>query len=224
MANQQTVVVIVPENHFPGSTMNVRTDDGRLFSVVIPPGFAPGQNLHIDIIDDAEGGATVSVAEQDGVSSNKAAIGVAAVGAVVGCLLVGPITGVVVGGAALYATTRDDNVGNAARSTGGAAVTVYRKTMEAAEKYHVKEKVVAASTATYEKAKDINEEYKVTDKVKAASKDAIDGAKRFNEKYDVTGNASRMLISGAQAASKSISKMNSGSSSSAGNTNSNAVV
>jgi hypothetical protein len=47
--------------------------------------------------------------------SNRAAIGAAAAAAVAGTLIIGPVTGVCVAGAALYATTREDEVGQIAR-------------------------------------------------------------------------------------------------------------
>jgi hypothetical protein len=44
-------------------------------------------------------------------------------------------------------------------------VVAYERTMEAAEKYHVKEKVTEASAATYKKMKEIDDEYHVTQHV-----------------------------------------------------------
>lgn len=203
------VAVVIPEGSMPGSTINVRTDDERLFAVTIPPGYEPGQSLIIEIQDDAEGGATVVIADDgSGMTTGaKASLGAAAVGAVIGCLLIGPITGVVVGGAALYASTRNDDVGKAARAAGGVAVQAASKTAEVAEKYHIKEKVVAAGTATYNKAKEINNEYKLTDKIKSASSGAVEEAKKLNDKYDITGKTSRAFVSGARSASAAISKM-----------------
>jgi hypothetical protein len=44
-------------------------------------------------------------------------------------------------------------------------VVAYERTMEAAEKYHVMEKVTEASAATYKKMKEIDAEYHVTQHV-----------------------------------------------------------
>ena len=53
--------------------------------------------------------------------SNRAALGAAGLAAVAGALMVGPVTGVCVAGVALYATTREDEMGTAARQAGSAA-------------------------------------------------------------------------------------------------------
>ena len=45
----QTVVVVIPDGQISGSTINVKTDDNRLFAVTIPPGYEPGQNLVVEI-------------------------------------------------------------------------------------------------------------------------------------------------------------------------------
>ena len=140
-------------------------------------------------------------------STSKAALGAAAAGAVLGTILIGPITGIVVAGAALYASTRDDSIGEAARGTGHATVTAYERTMEAAEKYQVKEKVTAATSATYHKMQEINEEYKVTEKVQAATADVVRSAQDLDRKYDISGKTNRALAAGATAAVNSFARL-----------------
>jgi hypothetical protein len=151
---------------------------------------------------------------------NRMALGAAAVGACIGTLLVGPITGVVVAGAALYATTRDDKIGDAARTTGTAAANTYDSVAEAARKHKVTEKVSAAAKVTYERAKEIDQEYKVTESIGKAGREVANEAKKINEKYDITGHAGRALISGATATSNTISKLMSSSKSSSSSTDS----
>jgi hypothetical protein len=140
-------------------------------------------------------------------SANRAALGAAAVGACVGAVLVGPITALVVAGAAVYATTRDDDVGNAARKTGEVTANAYDSAMESAKKHKVGEKISEASKATYERAKEIDEEYKVTDKVKHTTVAIAQEAKKINEKYDLTGHAARALAYTATTASSAIGKI-----------------
>jgi hypothetical protein len=215
----QLMAVVIPPNCYPGQPLNIQTPDGRVFNILIPNGTHPGQTLTVEILDDAEGGSHVLVAEDTVTTaspqeSNKAALGAAAVGAVIGTLLIGPITGVVVAGAALYASTRNDKIGDATRSTGSAAVSAYGKTVEAAEKYHVREKVGAASEATMKKAQEINEQYKVTEHIQSATKEIARGAKELDQKYDITGKTASFLQAGAKATASALSKLTADSSSS----------
>jgi hypothetical protein len=122
------------------------------------------------------------------------------------CLL----AGVVIAGAALYATTRTDKVGGAARGVGGAAATTYDKAAESAEKHHVGEKISAASHATYHKAKEIDSQYHITDNVKHATAVAALEAKKLNDRYDITGKSSRAMAAGAKSVYKFIESSSSG--------------
>lgn len=217
----QLMAVVIPPNCHPGQPLNIQTPDGRLFNIIIPNGTQPGQTLTVEILEDAQGGSHVIVAEDTVTTtnapheSNKAALGAAAVGAVIGTLLIGPITGIVVAGAALYASTRNDQIGDATRSTGSAAVSAYGKTVEAAEKYHVREKVGAATEATMKKAHEINEQYKVTEHIHSATKEIAKGAKELDQKYDITGKTVSFLQAGAKATTSALSKLTADSSSSA---------
>ena len=65
----QKIVLVIPEAHYPGTQMTVQTDDGRMFSIIIPNNTKPGENLCVEIHDDAEGGCTVVVAENNKSSS-----------------------------------------------------------------------------------------------------------------------------------------------------------
>jgi hypothetical protein len=215
----QLMAVVIPPNCYPGQPLNIQTPDGRVFNIVIPNGTQPGQTLTVEILEN-EGGSQVIVAEDTVATSsahetNKAALGAAAVGAVIGTLLIGPITGVVVAGAALYASTRSDKIGDATRSTGSAAVSVYGKTVEAAEKYHVREKVGAATEATMKKAHEINEQYKVTEHIQSATKEIARGAQELDQKYDITGKTASFLQAGAKATASALSKLTDSSSTTA---------
>ena len=110
--------------------------------------------------------------------------------------------GVVVAGAALYATTREDGVGTAARVTGNTAVSAYDRAAESAEKHHVGEKIAAVSKATYKKTIELDNQYHISENVKSAGAVAISEAQKLNEKYDITGKSSRAIASGARSVFK----------------------
>lgn len=203
--------VMVPQGSPPGSDLNVRTEDGRNFMIVVPPNVNPGDTFCLEVHHDAEGGAMVTVAEDHHVAqanskqASSAAMGAAAVGAVVGFMVIGPLTAVVAGGAALYATTRGDKVGEVARSTGGAAVTAYSSAKTMAEKYHVNEKIASATKSTVDAAKRIDNDYKVVDTVKSATDEVVKSTREINEKYDITGKTKR---ASASLASSFMNKVN----------------
>lgn len=206
---------VVPQGSPPGSDLNVRTEDGRNFLIVVPPNVNPGETFCLEIHNDAEGGAVVLIAEDmhvEGKSASaqasKAALGAAAVGAVVGFMVIGPLTAVAAGGAALYATTRGDKVGEVARSTGGAAATAYDKVADLAERHHVSEKISAATRSTVKAAKQIDDEYKVVDKVKSATNEVVKSTREINEKYDITGKTKRATASLATSLMGQMKKLN----------------
>ena len=182
--------VEIPPGHEAGTALTVFTDDGRRFEVVTPRKSKPGERINVKIPRNAEGGSTVIVSED----SSRASLGAAAVGGIVGTLFIGPITGIVLGGALLYATTRSDNIGEAARSAGTITANTYDKAMEAAEKHHVTDRVKEATAATAKRVQQINEEYKITDKVSAATSQAIQGAKELDAKYHITEQAKGMAV------------------------------
>lgn len=203
--------IMVPQGSPPGSDLNVRTEDGRNFMIVVPPNVNPGDTFCLEVHHDAEGGAIVTVAEDNVVANansrqaSSAAMGAAAVGAAVGFMVVGPLTAVVAGGAALYATTRGDKVGEVARSTGGVAVSGYTSAKSMAEKYHVNEKIASATKSTVEAAKKIDKDYKVVDTVKSATDEVVKSTREMNQKYDITGKTMR---ASASLASSFMTKVN----------------
>jgi hypothetical protein len=64
--------------------------------------------------------------------NGKVMAGAAVVGGVAGALVAGPVIGLVAAGGAAYAATRNDKLGDAAKSTGNAAVAVGGKAVRAA--------------------------------------------------------------------------------------------
>jgi len=76
--------------------------------------------------------------DQYGVPSAKKTLGAAAaVAGGVGLLAVGPLAGVVLAGAAAYATTRGDAVGDVARGAGVATVQATRSLRDANQRYGI---------------------------------------------------------------------------------------
>jgi len=95
------------------------------------------------------------------VLAGAAVVGGMAVGAVAGSLTLG----VVGAGAAAYAATRKDKIGDAARATGQAAVAVGGK------------------------ADAINREHKITEKISNAAKSSFTAAKSFDQKHGISTKA-----------------------------------
>ena len=144
--------------------------------------------------------------------SNRAALGAAGLAAVAGALMVGPVTGVCVAGAALYATTREDEMGTAARQAGSAACYAF----DAAQKYGVFDKLKTVGAATMQKAQQVNNEYHVTERVSTAVTD-------FEREHQVTQRLTQAAMTAAaktpgmmSAVMKMASSASSASSSSGG--------
>ena len=238
---QQLISVRIPPGQLPGSSIDVQTVDGRIFAVTVPQGVEPGQLIYIEILDDTQSstltagrpalppaaalvlprrspaaGAPEEPSPSPSSSSDsklsRAAVGATAVGVVLGSLLVGPVTGIVVGGAALYASTREDRVGQAARATGGAVATAVQGTADAMHRHQVKDKVVAAGAATYHKVKEVNEDYKVTSTVASTARSAVHHAIIFNERYEVLHRTSVILKTGAAVAGSALASIRSATS------------
>ena len=97
------------------------------------------------------------------VMAGAAAVGGLAVGVVAGST----VLGVAAAGGAAYAATRSDGVGDAAKATGKAAVTMAGK------------------------AQEFNKEHHVTEKATAAAKKGLAVASDFDKKHDVSGKAAK---------------------------------
>ena len=245
--NVQKLEVIVPSNMGPGQTLNVEALDQRIYSITIPENVHGGDAIVVLVpnVTDNSRPITVSQSEQTfypvapepiqaenvtplesstqvstNVSKNAVAIGATTTALVLGTLVIGPVTGIVVAGAALYATTRSDSIGNVSRSIGHASVASYRKSVEVANQYQIGEKLQTAYTATVNKASEIDREYKLTEKATSISKDIASKAKEADAKYKITENVSSAISRGFLLGSKEISRLT--ASASAKNTSSDA--
>jgi len=96
------------------------------------------------------------------------------------------VTGVIAAIVGVYATTRDDKIGDVARGAGAMTVVAYDKAKEADQKYSITEKIMVAGTATIAKAKQIDEEYKIVEKTKAAGVATINKAKELDDEYKIS--------------------------------------
>jgi hypothetical protein len=196
----ETIECTVPAGITSGELMNVQTQDGRIYSVQVPQGYSSGDLLRVAVTRSCSDGDSVQVmSQQHSYSNTQQTIGVAAASAIVGTLLVGPIVGVVVAGVAVYASTRDDQIGDVARGVGGAAMSAFDKGNELATRYHVKEKFAAATSATMSKLKEIDNEHHVVDKAKEGANKLLVGAKDFDTKYGISTKASGLVVSGISA-------------------------
>ena len=200
----ETIECVVPADAVPGTSINVQTPDGRIYSVVVPEGYKAGDRLRVSV-SHSSGEAQILSAKKEYTSATKA-IGAAATGAVIGTLLVGPVVGIVVAGAAVYATTREDQIGDAARNVGTYAVSAFDKGTELAKQYHVPEKINAAASATKSKLMEINVEYKVTERISQGASAAASKAKEMDERYGISSKAGSLLSQGVSMAASSISK------------------
>ena len=91
--------------------------------------------------------------------------GAAAVGATAGALLMGPMSAVVAAGAAAYATTRKDSVGDVARSTGETAAATASGLKKFNDEHKITSKVYDAGVAAAAKAKEVNAKYGISTKM-----------------------------------------------------------
>jgi hypothetical protein len=129
IGGEVVISVTIPNGVLPGQPLNVQAPDGRMFQIIVPQDVRAGQTINVVVDNSAQSGSSTTMAAGGGSSSamsmppvnptdprsNRAAIGAAAAAAVAGTLIIGPVTGVCVAGAALYATTREDEVGQIAR-------------------------------------------------------------------------------------------------------------
>jgi hypothetical protein len=165
--NQIVMNVKLPPGARPNDRVNVSTPDGRIVVIIVPPGCEGGQYINVSVNDDYTTNSSTTMGRSEGIQptdirSNRAAIGAATAAAVTGLILIGPVTGVVIAGVALYATTREDSIGDAVRSGGAAACSAFDFGMKKAKDHNVFERLKEAGTATYRKAVAITDEAKAS--------------------------------------------------------------
>merc|ERR1719386_257871 len=101
-------------------------------------------------------------------------------------LVLGGTLGLVAGaGAAAYAATRKDGVGDAARGVGNCAMTGANKAKELNDEHNITGKATAAAQAGIAKAKEVNEKHGITEKITAGVSKVTEKAKEIEEKHNV---------------------------------------
>ena len=207
--SDEVVQIIIPSNSRPGDKINVRVLDGRTFQVTIPNGCSEGDALNVIVPTTpsiAIDNSTVSTHTTE-ITENKKILGAAGVAAAAGVLISGPLVGVVLAGGAVYATTRNDQIGEATKAVGEATVRAIEKGREIGNKYGIFDKMKSAASATYTKAKEINDEYKVTDQMKVCASSAATKAKEIDEKYKISETTSNAILSGVTAGAREVTKL-----------------
>jgi hypothetical protein len=95
----------------------------------------------------------------------KVVAGAATVGLVAGAVLSGPIVALAAAGGAAYAATRQDKVGEVAKSTGQAAVAVGSKASDLDKQHNITGKVAEGARTTFNAAKDFDQKHDVSGKI-----------------------------------------------------------
>ena len=91
--------------------------------------------------------------------------GAAVVGGVAATIVAGPLLGLAAAGGAAYAATRSDQVGDAAKATGKAAIAVGHKAQSLDREHGITHKVGEATKGTVKAVGDFNTQYTTKDRV-----------------------------------------------------------
>jgi len=132
-------------------------------------------------------------------SAAQAIAGAAAVGGVAATVATSSmLLGAAGAGAAVYAATRSDGLGEATRATGQGAAAGFAKVRQYNQEHKVTERASAAAVSTWQQAQQFNEEHKITERTSAAAASAWQQTKQFNEDHKVTERASAAAASAWQ--------------------------
>jgi hypothetical protein len=140
----------------------------------------------------AMAGASTANAAVQSAGGMKTMAACAGLGAVGGAIILGGGLGLTaigaVGGAAgaAYVATRQDAVGDAARSAGNTALQGVAKAQEVNQKHQITTKIADAGSAAAAKAKAINEQHQITSRISSATAGAVSKAKEIEAKHQVT--------------------------------------
>jgi hypothetical protein len=181
------------------SILTVATPDGRLYQITVPAGMRAGELINV-VVKKSTPSATEAAVDsanhpQTDPNSVKAHLGAAGAGAIVGTIVIGGlITGpLIVGGAALYASSRQDRIGNFLREGGAKFVDVTSYSVRQAR---------LASNFTIAKAKEIDANYDISGKATVA------GTKVMNAAVTAGGAARRWSMSMWETAQSMINPSN----------------
>ena len=113
-------------------------------------------------------------------NGGKVMAGAAVVAGVAVGVAAGPMLGVAAAGGAAYAATRNDKIGDAAKSTGKAAVAIGSK------------------------AVDINREHHITDRIGSAAKKSVAAVQAFDRRHDASGKIAGGITKVANGITKAL--------------------
>mmetsp|Transcript_17968 Transcript_17968/g.41938 ORF Transcript_17968/g.41938 Transcript_17968/m.41938 type:complete len:280 (+) Transcript_17968:64-903(+) len=152
--------------------------------------------------------------EKGGHNPLKKIAAVAGLGAAAGFIVLGGILGgafavAAGGGAAAYAATRQDGIGNAARKAGEVTLDGVDKAADLNREHKITEKLAEAGRNAMDRAKEMNEKYKITEKAKAGMDAAVTKVQEVEAKHHVTDKVAAGFASGVEKISDALSKSNS---------------
>jgi hypothetical protein len=141
----------------------------------------------------------------------KVVAATAAVGAACSFMILGGAIGTtfaVVGGAgaAAYATSRDDKIGEAARKVGQVTLAGVDKAKAIDEEHHLTEKAATAAKTGVAKAREVDAKYGISDKVSTGAGAAFSKIKAIEEKHQLTDKVAAGVGKGLTRASRVLSK------------------
>mmetsp|Transcript_15828 Transcript_15828/g.32074 ORF Transcript_15828/g.32074 Transcript_15828/m.32074 type:complete len:273 (-) Transcript_15828:50-868(-) len=144
-------------------------------------------------------GAASSAASSAGGAKTLAAC--AALGAAGGFVVLGGVLGTslsIVGGAAgaAYVATRQDKLGDAARSAGGLAIAGAEKAKQLNEEHKVTEKITEAGSKAFTAAKGFDQKHGISDKVSQGVGKVVSKAQEIEEKHHVSDKVTAGLSKG----------------------------
>ena len=130
-----------------------------------------------------------------------AGAGVGVGGAVLlgGGLLAAPVFAVAGAGAAAYAATRKDNIGETAREAGSKTLKATEGVREFDRKHGITQGAKDAVQAVGTKVTKINEEHKITERASTLISGGVGKAKQFNEEHQVTQKAGAAVAATGRA-------------------------
>lgn len=138
----------------------------------------------------------LSINASQSLSAGKTMGAAATIGGLGGLLLLGPL-GLLAGAAgAAYATTREDQVGTAARDVARSGVSVLDKVVDVDRQNDISGRAKEIGATAFSKASEFNQKYEVTDKLKRASTSAVNTVSELNEKYKISDSISSGISAG----------------------------
>ena len=174
---------IVSGEMAPGQRVSLRTEDGRLLVLTVEDvtqAAAVQPSLNPDM-----------TTEPPQHSKTVQTIGVAAAGAVIGTALAGPLIGVMAAGGAVYAASREDEVGHSTRQLGSSVVQLVERGAELAARHKLPETLSSVARTVKDKVVEISAE------VTAPPADSHDSNSPYSENMRTLSAAAAVAVVGS---------------------------